>query len=209
MAHEATLVHGDLVPENLLVDVERAEVTGLLDWELAHAGARLADLGNLLRFPPDEDDDAGRAFLVGVVELAEAGGLPAGWLDTARALDLFALVDLAARERADPVVEQAGACSWPRRGRDRSPRAGRTHGRRSPRVDPPDAPARTLAGALWACATSRMSRLSLGMSIVQLTRRPGPGLPGTSIGPLALRPGNPADPSQTDDICPQRSHPTT
>lgn len=109
VAHEATLVHGDLVPENLLVDVERAEVTGLLDWELAHAGARLADLGNLLRFPPDEDDDAGRAFLVGVVELAEAGGLPAGWLDTARALDLFALVDLAARERADPVVEQAGA----------------------------------------------------------------------------------------------------
>jgi Ser/Thr protein kinase RdoA (MazF antagonist) len=109
VARESTLVHSDLNPKNLLVDVERAEVTGLLDWEFAYAGCRLADLGNLLRFPPEEDDDPGHAFLAGAVEVAEAGGLPAGWLDTARALDLFALVELAARERANPVVERARA----------------------------------------------------------------------------------------------------
>jgi aminoglycoside phosphotransferase (APT) family kinase protein len=107
VAGEATLVHSDFNPKNLLVDVARAEVTGVLDWEFAYAGCRLADLGNLLRFPPEDDDPAGAAFVAGVVELAEAGGLPPGWLDTARALDLFALVELAARERANPVVAAA------------------------------------------------------------------------------------------------------
>lgn len=107
VAHESTLVHSDLNPKNLLVDVERAEVTGLLDWEYAYSGCRLADLGNLLRFPPAEDDDPGHAFVAGAVEVAAAGGLPSSWLDTARALDLFALVDLAAREQVNPVVEQA------------------------------------------------------------------------------------------------------
>lgn len=107
VAGESTLVHSDLNPKNLLVDVERAEVTGLLDWEFAYAGCRLADLGNLLRFAPDEDDDAGHAFVAGVVETTEAGGLPSGWLDTARALDLFALVELAAREQVNPVVARS------------------------------------------------------------------------------------------------------
>jgi aminoglycoside phosphotransferase (APT) family kinase protein len=104
---ESTLVHSDVNPKNLLVDVERAEVTALLDWEYAYSGCRLADLGNLLRFPPEEDDDTGLAFAEGLVEQAESGGLPAGWLDTARALDLFALVELAGRERDNPVVIRA------------------------------------------------------------------------------------------------------
>jgi Ser/Thr protein kinase RdoA (MazF antagonist) len=107
VAGEATLVHSDFNPKNLLVDAERAEVTGLLDWEFAYAGCRLADLGNLLRFRPADDDAAGVAFQAAAVAQAEAGGLPSGWLDTARALDLFALVDLAARERINPVVQQA------------------------------------------------------------------------------------------------------
>jgi aminoglycoside phosphotransferase (APT) family kinase protein len=106
VAGEATLVHSDFNPKNLLVDPERAEVTGVLDWEFAYAGSRLADLGNLLRFPA-EDDDAVEAFQNAAVAQAEAGGLPAGWLDTARALDLFALVDLAARDKINPVVQQA------------------------------------------------------------------------------------------------------
>ncbi len=103
---EATLVHSDLNPKNLLVDPDRSEVTGLVDWEFAYVGSRLADLGNLLRFP-DGDDPVDSAFLAGAVELAEAGGLPPGWLDTARALDLFAVVELAGRERSNPVVDRA------------------------------------------------------------------------------------------------------
>jgi Ser/Thr protein kinase RdoA (MazF antagonist) len=108
VAGERTLVHGDLNPKNLLVDPDRSEVTGLLDWEFAWSGCWLADLGNLLRLPPEDDDDTGSAFLEGVLELlSDAGRLTAGWLDTARALDLFALVELAARTQTNPVVERA------------------------------------------------------------------------------------------------------
>ena len=48
------LVHGDLNPKNLLVDPATCEVTGLLDWEFAHAGLPGTDLGNLLRFERHE-----------------------------------------------------------------------------------------------------------------------------------------------------------
>ena len=44
------LVHSDLNPKNVLVDPGSLEVTGLLDWEFAHAGLPGTDLGNLLRF---------------------------------------------------------------------------------------------------------------------------------------------------------------
>lgn len=108
VAGERTLVHSDLNPKNLLVDRDRSEVIGLLDWEFAYAGSSLADLGNLLRFPPEPDDEAGDQFVRGTIELLnDAGALRQGWLDTARALDLFALVELAARERSNPVVEGA------------------------------------------------------------------------------------------------------
>jgi aminoglycoside phosphotransferase (APT) family kinase protein len=46
------LVHSDLNPKNLLVDPGTATVTGVLDWEFAHAGSPFSDLGNLLRFAP-------------------------------------------------------------------------------------------------------------------------------------------------------------
>ncbi|WP_219635279.1 phosphotransferase family protein [Nocardioides ungokensis] len=44
------LVHSDFNPKNLLVDPGSLVVTGLLDWEFAHAGHPFTDLGNLLRF---------------------------------------------------------------------------------------------------------------------------------------------------------------
>ena len=47
------LVHSDFNPKNLLVDPDTLEVTGLLDWEFAHAGHPYTDLGNLLRFERD------------------------------------------------------------------------------------------------------------------------------------------------------------
>jgi aminoglycoside phosphotransferase (APT) family kinase protein len=46
----ACLVHSDMNPKNLLVDPRTGQVTGLLDWEFAHAGSPFSDLGNLLRF---------------------------------------------------------------------------------------------------------------------------------------------------------------
>ena len=55
------LVHSDLNPKNLLLDPESLEVTGVLDWEFAHAGHPATDLGNLLRF------DRSPAYVEGVL----------------------------------------------------------------------------------------------------------------------------------------------
>jgi aminoglycoside phosphotransferase (APT) family kinase protein len=85
------LVHSDFNPKNLLVDPETLEVTGLLDWEFAHSGSPYTDLGNLLRFERDE------AFTTGVLTDYGDPDLELT-LDLARAADLFALVDLAARD---------------------------------------------------------------------------------------------------------------
>lgn len=99
------LVHSDLNPKNLLVDPGSLEVTGLLDWEFAHAGSPYADLGNLLRF------DREPAFANAVLAAREAfvpDPRPDA-LDRARADDLFALVDLATRRTESPVAARADA----------------------------------------------------------------------------------------------------
>ena len=101
--HRVSLVHGDLNPKNLLVDPATGGVTGVLDWEFGYAGAPLADVGNLLRF--ETDPDFARAVAAGYVE--RAPDVPANWVEVSRALDLMALVDLAARPDPNPVVHGA------------------------------------------------------------------------------------------------------
>jgi aminoglycoside phosphotransferase (APT) family kinase protein len=97
------LVHSDLNPKNLLVDPASGAVTGLLDWEFAHAGLPVADLGNALRFDRDP------AFADAVLETHRAAVPDAGTdlLDLARAADLYALVDLAGRRGDNPVADRA------------------------------------------------------------------------------------------------------
>jgi aminoglycoside phosphotransferase (APT) family kinase protein len=99
----AALVHADFNPKNLLVDPATGGGTGVLDWEFAFAGSPLVDLGNLLRFEADPD------FTGAVAEgyADRAPDVPADWVDVARALDLFALVELAGRSGDNPVL--AGA----------------------------------------------------------------------------------------------------
>ncbi len=98
----ACLVHSDFNPKNLLVDPGTLEVTGLLDWEFAHAGLPVSDLGNLLRFERDE------ALTAAVLESYQAGVVDAteDVLEQARAADLLALVDLAARRDENVVTRQ-------------------------------------------------------------------------------------------------------
>jgi aminoglycoside phosphotransferase (APT) family kinase protein len=97
------LVHSDFNPKNLLVDPRSLQVTGLLDWEFAHAGHPFTDLGNLLRFERDEVfTDAVLAAYTG-----RRGGSAGDALALARAADLWALVDLAARRGENPVAERA------------------------------------------------------------------------------------------------------
>jgi Ser/Thr protein kinase RdoA (MazF antagonist) len=90
------LVHSDFNPKNVLVDRHRGVVTGLVDWEYAHAGAPVTDLGNMLRF--DGDTAFGRAFERRFLDTAPAPGPQP--LRTARALDLLSLFDLTRRQLA-------------------------------------------------------------------------------------------------------------
>lgn len=99
----SSLVHSDLNPKNVLVDGESLELTAVLDWEFAHAGHPWTDLGNVLRF--------GRhpAYVDAVLSAWTGlrGGDPGELLDGARAADLWALVDLAARAGSNPVADRA------------------------------------------------------------------------------------------------------
>jgi aminoglycoside phosphotransferase (APT) family kinase protein len=99
----ACLVHGDLNPKNVLVDPASLEVTAVLDWEYAHAGHPWTDLGNLLRF------ERHPAYVSAVLDawVSLRGGEVATVLDGARAADLWALVDLAARAGENPVADRA------------------------------------------------------------------------------------------------------
>jgi aminoglycoside phosphotransferase (APT) family kinase protein len=99
------LVHSDANPKNLLVDPATLTVTGLLDWEFAHSGHPFTDLGNLLRF------DRHPAYVEAVLGTwcERRGGNPGEALDLARAADLWALVDLAARAGQNPVADRAAS----------------------------------------------------------------------------------------------------
>jgi aminoglycoside phosphotransferase (APT) family kinase protein len=102
------LVHGDLNAKNVLVDPDRGTVTGVLDWEFAHAGGPFEDLGNLLRF--DRRPAFADAALATYGE--QVPGAPEDRTDLhdrARAADLFALVELTSRTGAGPVADASGA----------------------------------------------------------------------------------------------------
>ena len=97
------LVHSDLNPKNLLVDPDTLELTGVLDWEFAHAGHPHTDLGNLFRF--DREPAYAEAVLAAWCE--RRGTDPDVTLELARAADLWALVDLASRAGQNPVADRA------------------------------------------------------------------------------------------------------
>ncbi|MDD5349670.1 MAG: aminoglycoside phosphotransferase family protein [Chthoniobacteraceae bacterium] len=93
------LVHGDFNPTNILV--RNGAVTGVLDWEFAHAGDRYMDLGNLLR----HTDPA----LHGEIEAgfaAEGYPLPGDWKERAERVDLGAHLEFLTSGRADPFKAQ-------------------------------------------------------------------------------------------------------
>ena len=102
-ADRACLVHSDLNPKNVLVDPGTGAITGVVDWEFAHAGHPWTDLGNVLRF--DRHPSYVRAAVEAWATLR--GGSASELLDGARAADLWALVDLAARSGQNPVATRA------------------------------------------------------------------------------------------------------
>jgi len=100
-----SLVHSDLNSKNLLFDPDTLSVTAVLDWEFAHSGHPFTDLGNVLRF------DRSPAYEAGVLSgwAARRGTSAAEARHLARAADLVALIDLAARSGANPVATRAEA----------------------------------------------------------------------------------------------------
>jgi len=87
------LIHADFNTKNLLVRRSSGgwELAAVLDWEFAHAGPPLADIGNFLRF--DEEAPAGLAEAFREA-YRSGGGLLRGErdMDRARLLDLAAVV---------------------------------------------------------------------------------------------------------------------
>ena len=96
-APRACLVHGDLSPRNVLCDPDAGVVTGLIDWEFAHAGHPMEDAGHQLRERPGSD--FATAMLASYDE-----ALPrreradvATQRRRARAADLYWIVEIASR----------------------------------------------------------------------------------------------------------------
>ena len=89
-----SLCHGDYNPTNILIHNEA--VSGVLDWEFAHAGDFYMDVGNLLRHTPPACYEEIHAGL-------EAGGvhLPADWRERAEFVDLSSHLEFLTSARAD------------------------------------------------------------------------------------------------------------
>lgn len=90
--HHSMLVHGDFGSPNVMVRTteDEAEVAALIDWEYAHSGTPLVDLGSMLHRPgrdlaPWFEEELIRGY-------HEAGGvLPENWRRLSRIVDLVKL----------------------------------------------------------------------------------------------------------------------
>lgn len=96
------LVHSDFNLKNLLVEKTAGawQVTAVLDWEFAHAGAPLGDLGNFLRF----EEQLPQALIEGFVgAYADPFALPPYWREQALLLDMAALCGFLDSAEARPL----------------------------------------------------------------------------------------------------------
>ncbi len=88
------LCHGDYNPTNILL--RDGVVTGILDWEFAHAATYWGDIGNLLRHTP-----SGHEHLI-AEGFADAGmPLPDDWQRRARLADLGSHLEFLTSARAE------------------------------------------------------------------------------------------------------------
>ena len=103
-AAELVLNWGDARIGNMMFGDDMS-VTGVLDWEFAHAGCTVTDLGNLIRF--DRQASYMEAMLDAYrVRMPDVEGGP-DLVNRARSADLWALIDLAARRHSSPVAARA------------------------------------------------------------------------------------------------------
>ncbi len=97
------LAHSDFNPKNLLVDPPTGAVTGLVDWEFAHAGSIHTDVGNFTRF--ERDPRLIEPLIAAFVD--SAPGRLTDPVTQGRATDLWALIELAGRAPGNAVSRAA------------------------------------------------------------------------------------------------------
>jgi aminoglycoside phosphotransferase (APT) family kinase protein len=116
------LVHGDFGGSNILVrNGERGwGVAAVLDWEYAHSGTPLLDVGNLLRPPTGARSSFVGAFHRGYT--SAGGTLPGDWVRLSRIVDLSAWAEFLGRPAArGAVIRDARRALRAVIGRSRSP----------------------------------------------------------------------------------------
>lgn len=91
---ESCLVHGDFNPTNILI--HNGRLSGILDWEFAHANTPYMDIGNLLRNTAPAYHDA-------IARGLESGGmhLPDDWQARAELIDLGSHLEFLTSRRSD------------------------------------------------------------------------------------------------------------
>ncbi len=97
------LVHSDFNTKNILVrrNDDTWHIAAILDWDFAHAGCSLTDLGNLFRF---EDEQPGYRPAFTDAYAAAGGQLSPDWRRQARFLDLLAMLSFLAGPGERPTT---------------------------------------------------------------------------------------------------------
>ncbi len=106
--HDAMLVHGDFNGLNVIVrrTSDGPKVAAVIDWEYAHSGTPLVDLGSMLRrpgraLPPWFEDELIRGYR------QDGGILPENWRQVARIVDLVKLCAFVRSPNAGEVAVQS------------------------------------------------------------------------------------------------------
>lgn len=103
----ACLTHGDLSPRNLLCDPDAGVITGVVDWEFAHAGHPMEDAGKLIRrIAGSEFADAALESMCPWLPKPEQASV-IQLKERARAADLYWLIEVASRRGQTPATERA------------------------------------------------------------------------------------------------------
>lgn len=92
--NDANLTHGDYDAANILVTEDRGNwrISGILDWEFAHSGTYLLDMGIMLRYSHKLPSYFETSFIKGVNESGLS--LPSDWKKQAKLMDLLCLLQL-------------------------------------------------------------------------------------------------------------------
>lgn len=98
---EASLVHGDYDPANILVCEEGGSwhISAILDWEFAHSGSHLIDVANMLRYADKVSTEYKEGFLQALKDYGPV--LSNDWELIINYSNILSLLDLLAK--TDPI----------------------------------------------------------------------------------------------------------